>query len=369
MQKLCKHCTYQIEEETSVADVLVPPVITWQHIWPYTERQDALANSYLRCLPNEILIQIFRILSVHDLGNVALVCRTFKMVTDQNEVWSKKYTQENDDKRLVFKCKIAADSKPDLFWSHDDVAIQDSGRYLIYCDPLPNNAYVACLIIDDVNTSDAGKYKTSTKNKLGENQDQGSGGRKTFTQAPQVLPSLVEDHIYEFRATAEKEARKGTPSDATTPIKVKDPNISTTAPEFLRRIKDGKGNENKTITLECEVIETPKSDVEWFKDTKKLSEGANIKVRNKGGSRMCRCNVSIRSLLRFRLPPKYQDILNYDGNDITKDKNVSIDVSDRATTLTIRIGDYYTTGCQLERATRKHESIYDYYDIVEEIGR
>ncbi|CAF1207901.1 unnamed protein product [Adineta steineri] len=92
MQKLCKHCTYQIEEETSVADVLVPPVITWQHIWPYTERQDALANSYFRCLPNEILIQIFRILSVHDLGNVALVCRTFKMVTDQNEVWSKKYT-------------------------------------------------------------------------------------------------------------------------------------------------------------------------------------------------------------------------------------------------------------------------------------
>ncbi|CAF3926887.1 unnamed protein product, partial [Adineta steineri] len=302
---------------------------------------------------------------------------------------------ENDDKRLVFKCKIAADSKPDLFWSHDDVAIQDSGRYLIYCDPLPNNAYVACLIIDDVNTSDAGKYKTSTKNKLGENQDQGSGGRKTFTQAPQVLPSLVEDHIYEFRATAEKEARKGTPSDATTPIKVKDPNISTTAPEFLRRIKDGKGNENKTITLECEVIKTPKSDVEWFKGTKEISQGAkytitrdgdkcilvinnttpddadeySIKVRNKGGSRMCRCNVSIRSLLRFRLPPKYQDILNYDGNDITKDKNVSIDVSDRATTLTIRIGDYYTTGCQLERATRKHESIYDYYDIVEEIGR
>ncbi|CAF1109430.1 unnamed protein product [Adineta steineri] len=41
-------------------------------------------------------------------------------------------------------------------------------RYLIYCDPLPNNTYVACLGIEDINASDAGKYKISAKNKLGE---------------------------------------------------------------------------------------------------------------------------------------------------------------------------------------------------------
>jgi hypothetical protein len=69
---------------------------------------------------------------------------------------------------LIFECKIAADPKPDLFWTRDDVSIQDSGRYLIYCDPLPNNAFVACLEIDDVNATDAGKYKISAKNQLGE---------------------------------------------------------------------------------------------------------------------------------------------------------------------------------------------------------
>jgi hypothetical protein len=71
---------------------------------------------------------------------------------------------------------------------------------------------------------------------------------------------------------------------------------------------------------------------------------------------------------RIRLPQKYQDVLNYekgepivlkipytgsplpnvtltkDGNDITKDKNVSIDVSDRAITLTIRNTDKNTSG-------------------------
>ncbi len=71
---------------------------------------------------------------------------------------------------------------------------------------------------------------------------------------------------------------------------------------------------------------------------------------------------------RFRLPQKYHDVLNYDkgepivikipytgsplpnvtltkdGIDLSKDKNVSIDVSDRAITLTIRNTDKNTTG-------------------------
>ena len=71
---------------------------------------------------------------------------------------------------------------------------------------------------------------------------------------------------------------------------------------------------------------------------------------------------------RFRLPAKYNDVLNYDkgetivikipytgsplpnvsltkdGNDVSKDKNVSIDVSDRGITLTIRNADKNTSG-------------------------
>ena len=76
---------------------------------------------------------------------------------------------ENDGKRLIFECKISAQPRADIFWSRDNVPIEDSGRYLIYCDALSNDSYVACLEIDDVNVSDAGRYRVLVKNKLGEN--------------------------------------------------------------------------------------------------------------------------------------------------------------------------------------------------------
>ncbi|CAF0992947.1 unnamed protein product [Rotaria sordida] len=120
--------------------------------------------------------------------------------------------QENDGKRLIFECKISAEPKPDLFWSRDDVSIQNSGRYLIYCDALPNNTYVACLEIDDVNASDGGKYKVLAKNKLGEsnahialnleNEDQGTGGRPTFTKPPEVR-MFEESVLLECQCTAD----------------------------------------------------------------------------------------------------------------------------------------------------------------------
>ncbi|CAM4765861.1 unnamed protein product [Rotaria magnacalcarata] len=208
-----------------------------------------------------------------------------------------------------------------------------------------------------------------------------------------TVPSLLEDHEYEFRVIPENEAGKGAPSEASKLTKIKDPNAAT-MPEFIAKLKSAEGNEGKTIRLEAEVIGTPKPEIEWYKGTKELSESLKysitregdkcilvinnaspddvdeyiIKARNPAGSRMCRCDVKVRSPPRIRLPLKYQDVLNYDkgepivikipytgcplpnvtlskdGNDLTKDKNVSIDISDRAITLTIRNTDKNTSG-------------------------
>jgi hypothetical protein len=74
-----------------------PPKIAWKHSWPLNQTQDALLNSPFSNIPTEVLIQIFRSFSVRDLGNVALVCRSFKMIVDQDEIWKLKCNSELSD--------------------------------------------------------------------------------------------------------------------------------------------------------------------------------------------------------------------------------------------------------------------------------
>ncbi|CAF3935032.1 unnamed protein product, partial [Adineta steineri] len=67
-----------------------PPKITWQHSWSSDETKDGLENSHFRTIPTEVMLDIFKYLSVHDLGNVSLACRSFKMIVDQDEIWKLK---------------------------------------------------------------------------------------------------------------------------------------------------------------------------------------------------------------------------------------------------------------------------------------
>ena len=67
--------------------------------WPIDEsRLEAVSNSPFGQIPDEILVQIFRYLSVPDLCNVGLVCRLFKMIADCDEIW--KYKSNTSAKLL-----------------------------------------------------------------------------------------------------------------------------------------------------------------------------------------------------------------------------------------------------------------------------
>lgn len=74
----------------SIITVHSAPNITWQHIWSFSETRDALHESVFTKIPNEIMLRIFNLLSVRDLCNISLVCRWFKMIADQDEIWKLK---------------------------------------------------------------------------------------------------------------------------------------------------------------------------------------------------------------------------------------------------------------------------------------
>jgi hypothetical protein len=67
-----------------------PPKVAWEHSWPLNETKDALTQSPFQALPTEVMLHIFKFLNIYDLGNVSLVCRSFKMIADQDEIWKLK---------------------------------------------------------------------------------------------------------------------------------------------------------------------------------------------------------------------------------------------------------------------------------------
>ncbi|UJR10791.1 hypothetical protein I4U23_014978 [Adineta vaga] len=93
------------KNNTSAANIpsRKPPKLTWQHSWPLDQTANALVDSSFRLLPPEVLLQIFKGLSVHDLGNVALVCRTFKMIVDQDDIWKTKCNSSTKIQSKSFK--------------------------------------------------------------------------------------------------------------------------------------------------------------------------------------------------------------------------------------------------------------------------
>ena len=72
-----------------------PPQVTWEHSWTSDDVRNGLANSPFRLLPTKVMLHIFKYLSAYDLGQVSLVCRSFKMIADQDEIW-----------KLKCKCKF-----------------------------------------------------------------------------------------------------------------------------------------------------------------------------------------------------------------------------------------------------------------------
>ncbi|UJR07065.1 hypothetical protein I4U23_011353 [Adineta vaga] len=74
--------------------------VTFDLSWSLDESRQTLSSSLFRDIPNEILLYIFRFLSVPDLCRISSVCRTFKTLADHDELWKFKC---NTSKKLYSK--------------------------------------------------------------------------------------------------------------------------------------------------------------------------------------------------------------------------------------------------------------------------
>ena len=98
MSWLCRGYTGRKTESISFKsenEEFATPNTFWLHSWSLNESRDALSQSFFYNIPNEILLHLFRYFSVPDLCNISLVCRMFKIIADQNQLWKSKYDSKS----------------------------------------------------------------------------------------------------------------------------------------------------------------------------------------------------------------------------------------------------------------------------------
>ena len=76
--------------------------------------------------------------------------------------------QEDGGQRLVFQCVLEASPKPDISWFRGTTSLSSSDRLRMRVDSAGGSAYNVIMEILGVTQADAGTYKVTAKNRLGE---------------------------------------------------------------------------------------------------------------------------------------------------------------------------------------------------------
>lgn len=144
--------------------------------------QAVATNTYVVILELDDVVEmdagLYKVKAKNKMGEVAAsINLNFSPVDEPHEkqidglapTFSKKPSikQEDDGKRLLFECIIQADPKPTIAWIHGGKPVIDSPRHKQYVDK-DGHSYLATLEIRNVTVEDAGKYKVTAKNELGE---------------------------------------------------------------------------------------------------------------------------------------------------------------------------------------------------------
>ncbi|KAF0296565.1 Twitchin [Amphibalanus amphitrite] len=110
-------------------------------------------------------LSVYRLATSVDLSDVSVYRRSGGLAP----TFAKKPSiqQAPDGSRLTFECRVVAEPRPTLSWYCGGVQVQDSARHKMTVLK-DGNAYTATLEISDVTAQDAGKYKVTAQNELGE---------------------------------------------------------------------------------------------------------------------------------------------------------------------------------------------------------
>ncbi|VEN57316.1 unnamed protein product [Callosobruchus maculatus] len=248
--------------------------------------------------------------------------------------------QEEDGKRLLFECRIQADPRPVVSWFHNNNPVSEGPRHKLRIEK-DGHSYFATLEIKNVTVEDAGKYKVTAKNDLGESNatislnfdsgDDAAGFAPSFIEKPKIIPNesgtLItmkckckakpKPDVSWFRGTTiVKESSKiklrivdieedkyelsleikdpAAPDGGTYRCHVKneygesnanlnlnieaEPEPEGDGPTFVEKPRITSHDSGKLVVMECKVRANPKPDIVWYREGQKVVESTKIKM-------------------------------------------------------------------------------------------
>jgi len=152
--------------------------------------------------------------------------------------------QEKGGKQIVFEARIKGAPKPTIIWSRDDKEIKHSKKHQLNIE-MEDGLYVIQLKLIDVTIAEAGKYKVTAKNELGE-----SNANITLNFDSSFMSQTGES---------------SPPPDLLKPIFVERPTI--------RQNEDGT-----KVFISCRCVGNPEPNVSWSFGGNKILDGLRHRV-------------------------------------------------------------------------------------------
>merc|ERR1711874_548758 len=162
--------------------------------------------------------------------------------------------QEGDN--LVMECQLEAHPMPEITWYRGDKRVEETTRIRHECKNIAKHKFLLTLTITNPSMNDGGLYRCNAFNPFGDsnanidlNFETGEGEQPPPQSGPQKAAEPAKTHADGF------------------------------PPTFTEKPRIVPNETGTLVTMKFKVRSKPKAEMQWFKGTQKIKEGAKFAVK------------------------------------------------------------------------------------------
>ena len=194
--------------------------------------------------------------------------------------------QEGDN--LVMECQLEAHPMPEITWYRAEKRVEENSRIRYECKNLGKHKMLLTLTITNPSMADGGLYRCNAFNPFGDsnanidlNFETGEGDaaaqQQMQMQMQQQTTSMSSSSSSQQQTTTVVEKKKS--STTSTVVQGSGPTGDGFPPTFTEKPRIVPNETGTLVTMKFKVRSKPKAEMQWFKGSQKIKEGAKFAVK------------------------------------------------------------------------------------------